>query len=281
MNEMLVTKNSGEKVAFSAKKLENSLRRSGASTEQISAVMKALSEQLYDQMSTKKIYALAYRILKSKARPVAARYHLKRGLMELGPSGFPFEQYVSQLLSSEEWKTETGQIIQGVCVRHEVDVIARKDSTVMLVECKYHNLPGTFCDVKVPLYIHSRFRDIATRWEQEQRQNKKQDYKSAIFTNTRFSTDAISYGICAGIRLVSWDFPSKGSLRDIIDSRGLYPVTCLTTLSKSEKQKLLAMNIVLCNSLHTKPELLHATGVSKERLPQIQKEILQLTNQNS
>jgi hypothetical protein len=280
MNEMLVTKNSGEKVAFSAKKLENSLRRSGASAEQISAVMKALSKQLYDQMSTKKIYALAYRILKSKARPVAARYHLKRGLMELGPSGFPFEQYISQLLSSEGWKTETGQLVQGVCVRHEVDVIARKESTVMVVECKYHNLSGTFCDVKVPLYIHSRFRDITTRWEQEQG-DKKLDYKSAIFTNTRFSTDAISYGICAGIRLVSWDFPSKGSLRDIIDSRGLYPITCLTTLSKSEKQKLLEMKTVLCISLHEKPELLYAAGVSKERLPQIQKEILQLTNQNS
>lgn len=48
-------------------------------------------------------------------------------------------------------------------------------------------------------------------------------------------TAAIKYGSCAGLNLLSWDFPKGNSLREQIDASGLYPLTYLTTLSLNEK----------------------------------------------
>ena len=45
--------------------------------------------------------------------------------MELGPSGFPFEKLVGKILEQEGFETRVGVIVQGNCVQHEVDVIAR------------------------------------------------------------------------------------------------------------------------------------------------------------
>ena len=80
--------------------------------------------------------------------------------MELGPSGFPFEKFVAAIIKEEGYQTEVGVIVQGACVTHEVDVVATTDHQHIMVECKYHNQQGRVNDVKIPLYIQSRFLDI-------------------------------------------------------------------------------------------------------------------------
>ncbi len=163
-----VTKSEGVIVPFSTEKVRQSLARSGASAEVIEMVIDELHKRVYPNMPTRIIEKIAFRLLKKFSRPVAARYHLKRALFELGPSGFPFEKYVAELFSYAGFSTATNQLMKGHCVTHEVDVVAVQQSRYHIIECKYHQQAGARCDVKIPLYIQARFKDIEWQWMQTQ-----------------------------------------------------------------------------------------------------------------
>jgi hypothetical protein len=273
--DLSITKASGEKSRFSEKKLRDSLHRSGATEEQIEHITQEVSKRLFEGISTKAIYKLAFTLLKENSRHLAARYHLKQAIMELGPSGFPFEKYVAEILNRQGYQTKVGEIVQGQCVSHEIDVIAEKEDQVYMVECKYHNQRGIFCDVKIPLYIQSRFKDVELQWIKLHGHTTK-FYKGWVFTNTKFSADAVQYGKCAGLNLIGWDYPLKGSLRQQIDTLGLYPITCLTSLTKTEKEKLLERNVVLCAEIRNNERLLDLIGIKPSRIFTIMHEAEQL-----
>ena len=195
--------------------------------------------------------------------------------MELGPSGFPFEKFIAEILRGKGYTTQTGVMVQGKCVKHEIDVIAEKDNEHFMIECKYHNHPGTICDVKVPLYIYSRFKDVEAAWLQVPGHHLK-FHQGWVVTNTRFSVDAIQYGTCMGLYLLGWDYPVKGSLNEQIERSGLYPITCLTTLTKGEKQNLLTSNIVLCREICDHPDILKNAGVDDVRIKNVLDEGMEL-----
>jgi hypothetical protein len=266
-----ITKASGLKVPFNKGKLKQSLMRSGANSEQADEVVNEVMEMLEEGMSTRKIYKAAFRLLRNVSRPMAARYKLKQAIMELGPSGFPFEQFVGELLKHRGYKTQVGVIVKGHCVNHEIDVIAEKDEHHFMIECKFHNRQGYVCDVKIPLYIQSRFLDVEKQWKQLDGHAEK-FHQGWVVTNTRFSEDAAQYGRCMNMNLVGWDYPRNNGLKDWIDSSGLHPVTCLTTLTHREKQELLDKKIVLCKTLHHNHALLQSIGVKPPRLQKVMDE---------
>ena len=167
-----ITKASGEKVPFSEEKLRHSLERSGATESQIDFVVDEVNDLLYEGIPTGKIYRKAYEMLRKRSRSKAARYKLKKAIMELGPSGYPFERFVGAILEQQGFRSEVGVVVDGKCVTHEIDVLAVKNSKLILVECKFHNRPGVKCDVKVPLYIHSRFRDVVMTRNSDGSQDK-------------------------------------------------------------------------------------------------------------
>jgi transcriptional regulator NrdR family protein/Holliday junction resolvase-like predicted endonuclease len=275
--EINITKASGNTAPFSQEKLKHSLQRAGASSEQIASVLNEISGKLYEGITTKKIYKLAFNLLKDSSRHIAAKYHLKQAIMELGPSGFPFEKYVAEILTAQKYTTQVGVTVKGKCVSHEIDVIAQLDQLQIMIECKYHNLSGTFCDVKIPLYIHARFKDVEATWMQSNSTTIKQ-YQGWLVTNTRFSSDAIQYGTCAGLKLIGWDYPLKGGLKDQIDLLALYPITCLTSLTKAEKSWLLERKIVLCKEIYDNIKLLEQMEIKSSRIDIITQEIHQLCN---
>jgi hypothetical protein len=272
-----VVKASGEILPFSEEKLRKSLMRSGASDELIDAVIGEVLSSLYEGISTKKIYQIAFSLLKKKSRLTAGKYHLKRAIMELGPSGFPFEKYFGEILKHEGYSVVVGQIVKGKCVNHEIDVIAERDNHHFMIECKYHNHPGTVSDVKIPLYIQARFKDVEAAWIQLPGHSAK-FHQGWVVTNTRFTGDAITYGNCAGLKLIGWSYPDGDSLRNRIDRSGLYPVTCLTTINKKEKQELLTKKVVLCQEVLDNDALLLSIGIKPVRINGIIHEARQLCN---
>ncbi|MBA3707077.1 MAG: restriction endonuclease [Bacteroidetes bacterium] len=274
-NKILITKASGESVPFSAEKLKHSLKRAEASDDEIERIIEVVSSRLYGGISTKRIYKIAFNLLKESSRHLAAKYHLKQAIMELGPSGFPFEKYIGEILRYQGYSVKVGEVVQGKCVKHEIDVIAQMDHKQLMIECKYHNMPGIFCDVKIPLYIQARFKDVEAQWIKSNGQGTKL-YQGWVVTNTRFSTDAIQYGTCAGLKLIGWDYPIKGSLKDQIDTLGLYPITCLTSLTKNEKLFFLDKKIVLCKELDQNKKLIEQSGVTTSRMDIVLQEIHQL-----
>lgn len=261
---VLIKKYSGEYEAFDVNKLINSLRRSRADEDIVQDIARKVEEQIEEGMTTKKIYQLAFKMLRAKSRVSASKYKLKKALMEMGPTGFPFEKLVGQLLAHEGFATEVGVIVQGNCVQHEVDVIAQKDNNHYMIECKYHSDQGRYCNVRIPLYINSRFLDVEKQWERQKGHGSKL-HKGGLYTNTRFTSDALQYGTCVGLLLTSWNYPQGDGLKDRIDKAGLHPLTALTTLTKAEKSKLLDKGIVLCKELHENPALLEQIGVDKKR----------------
>lgn len=276
-NHIKIIKASGKTEVFIPQKLKRSLNRAGASELQVQNIISQIQDQLYPGINTKKIYEKAFRLLRREHRPLAARYKLKSAIMELGPSGFPFERFIAAILQHQGYRTQIGISVQGRCVRHEVDVIAERGPYHFMIECKYHNHRGTVCDVKVPLYIHSRFQDVQANWVHLPGHEIKL-HQGWVVTNTRFTDDAIQYGTCAGLHLLGWDYPKKGSLNQQIEQAGLYPLTCLTTLSKREKQNLLQSNIVLCSEVLDNPRLLNQAGVAAGNENGVLEEAQQLCN---
>ncbi len=265
---IIITKNDGTKERFSISKLRRSLERAGADQESIFKIGKEIKRMLKPGISTKEIYNHAFLSLKNISGHIAAKYKLKKAIMELGPSGFPFEKYIAAILKSEAYSVKVGQIVQGSCVRHEIDVIASKDNLHFMIECKFHGEQSRKCDVKIPLYINSRFLDVEKAWKLEKGHDTK-FHQGWVVTNTRFTTDAEQYGSCAGLNLVSWNYPEKGSLKERIDRSGLHPLTCLTSLSKKEKQSLLDSGIVLCKELCENEQHLKKLGIQPSRLMKI------------
>jgi hypothetical protein len=261
-----VTKASGMKEPFSLQKLRNSLLKSHVPNKEIETIIQTLLPKLYQGISTKKIYSEAFRLLKKQPAHHAARYYLKKGLMELGPSGFPFERFVGEIFKLKAYQVEVGITLQGKCVTHEVDVVATNDTEIILMECKYKNQAGLNVDIKTPLYIQSRFEDILANGLLDKH---KGSFSGWITTNSKFSTDAIMYGKCKGLKLLSWDYPENFALKDLIDQHCLYPLTCLGSLTLQEKQWLLAKNYVLVKEIFNNKEILLKAGVKENRLKAI------------
>lgn len=267
-----VTKASGKQAVFLPGKLMHSLKRSGADEAASTQIMNEILAEAYDGISTQEIYKKAFQQLRHHSRHLAARYKLKQAIMELGPSGYPFELYAGKVFEHLGYKVKTGVFVYGECVKHEVDIIGEKENILVFGECKFHNRTGLKCDVKVPLYVHSRFRDIENRYQKQPETNGKK-HEGWVITNTHFSTDAIQYGNCSGLNLLGWDYPAGNGLKNIIDTSGLHPLTCLTTLRKTEKQFFLDNKMVLSSQLMHQTAVLKQAGIDAKRKEQLAQEI--------
>lgn len=276
-NTINIVRSSGEKVKFSFNKLRNSLMRTGAEPAIVDAILKVVKDELYQGITTKELYNRAFTLLKNQESYLASRYKLKKAIYELGPTGFPFERFIAALLKYSGYKVQVGKILQGKCVTHEIDVIAQKNGETIVVECKFHSQQGLNCDVKIPLYINSRYNDVKTHWDANQKHETTLT-KGWVVTNTRFTADAISYGECCGLYLLSWDYPKNDGLKDRIDRLGLYPITVSTLLTNREKQFLLSRDVVLCRELVGDAFYLDHLGISQPRKEKILKEMKQLCN---
>jgi len=268
INTIDIIKSSGKKVKFSLDKLKTSLNRTGADNQIVNQIIDKVRDELYQGISTKEIYNRAFALLKKKKSYLASKYKLKKAIYELGPTGFPFERFISAVLNYSGFKTEVGKILQGQCVTHEIDIIAYKNNKVTVIECKFHNEEGLNCNVKIPLYINSRYNDVKTFWGGNQK-NKSTLTKGWVVTNTRFTEDAIKYGKCVNLYLLSWDYPKNDGLKDRIDRLGLYPITVSTLLTNREKQFLLSREVVLCRELIGDVFYLDHLGISVKRKEKI------------
>jgi len=266
--EIILRKASGEEEVFDVSKLEGSLHNAGASRAAIKKVVHGINDWIYNGVTTRQLYAKAFSLLRKSQKASATRYHLKKALYQMGPSGYPFEAFIGQIFERLGYQCETGIIVDGHCLKHEMDVIATKDQKQMIMECKYHKDQGHHVGIQVPLYVKSRVDDII------QKREKQQEYSGfhfsiCVVTNTRFSTDAIQYARCRGIQLLAWDFPRGKGLKELIEQVEIYPVTILTHLLQKHKSSLLQKGIVSCRQLCEQKEVIdefHLTARKKKAL---------------
>lgn len=265
-----VIKADGTSEPFDERKLLDSIRRARIPENLHQEVLAHIKKNLYENIPTSEIYKhIEEYFSKSNQNFAISKYSLKKAIMDLGPTGFPFEVYVSEILKSAGFQTEVGLHLLGSCVSHEVDVVAINKNDKIMVECKFHNKTGIKSDLHVSLYTKARFEDL---------RNKHKFSHAMLATNTKITSDALSYANCEGVKVLSWDYPEGESLRDLIEKYKLHPVTSLYNLSFSQKQELLNQNIVLVKQICSDPNVLSKITIPVSKRGEIIKEALSICN---
>jgi hypothetical protein len=137
--------------------------------------------------------------------------------------------------------------MMGKCVAHEVDFFAHKGEETMGAELKYHNDPGYKTDVKTALYVKARFEDIFSCVAGPGK--KCPIDRGLLVTNTKFTSEAVRYAECAGLELLGWHYPETNGLFDRMARARVYPITTLTTLTRTEKRQLIDAGVVAVDQL--------------------------------
>lgn len=271
---IVVTKADGTTEPFVVSKLERSLRRAGASREEVHEVVTKVNTILHDGIKTQEIYSKAFEFLRTIERPSAARYSLRRALFGLGPTGFPFEDFLARLFETEGYKTSTRLTIQGNCVEHEVDVAAYNDQNSFVAEAKFHSRPGVKSDLQVAMYSYARKLDLMGK--RSCRGDICGIERFMIVTNTKFTHTAERYAECVGLELLSWDYPKNNNLHDRIQRAGVYPISVIAGLNTAQKKALIERGAILCRDIVAKPHLLRHAHLSTKKTEAVLSEARQL-----
>ncbi|HRH25728.1 MAG TPA: ATP cone domain-containing protein [Parcubacteria group bacterium] len=211
-----IIKADGTREIFNPSKLRTSLIRARASEEAADAVIAQVMSELREGMTTREIYKSAFKHLVEMQKPVAQRYSVRRAMLDMGPTGFPFEDFVAEVLRTKGFETLTRQTVLGGCVPHEMDVVAWNDDKLVMVEAKFHNGLGIKSDLKVALYVKARFDDLKDNMHHYGGRDRKLD-EGWLITNTKFSSTALHYGLCQKLTMIGWNYPERGNLQDMIE----------------------------------------------------------------
>lgn len=254
---MTVLKATGAKEKFSEEKLRLSIRKAGIPDNLSNEVVSHIQTKLYENIPTYEIYKHITEFLSNSPHPYTkTKYSLKQAIMDLGPTGYPFEDYIAEILKLEGFKTMVRQVLYGKCIGHEIDIVAEKNNIRSMIECKFHNMPGTKSQVHVSLYTKARFDDVKEK-------NNLDDVW--LVTNTKITQDALNYAICANMKVISWDYPANGSFRDLIEKYKLHPITMLTNISSAQKQSLAQNHVVLAKDVCKNPSSLDILGLPNDK----------------
>jgi len=260
---MQVQKSSGEPQIFLPKKIYKSVREAGGSKKLADDAIKKIKSIYHKDISTREILEILLRFLE-KEPGVSERYNLKRAIMSLGPTGFPFEKYFANLLGYYGYETKVGVIMKGEKIYQEVDIVAKKEKKIM-IEAKYHNQIGTITRLHPAMYTYARFLDL-----------KKHKFDQPwLVTNTKCSIDAIKYASGVNLKIISWDYPKKNSLRKMITSKNLYPITILKNITPSTKEKLFEQNLVILKDLekYSPTQLQQKLELTEKEITDLLKEV--------
>jgi len=243
---MQVKKTGGQREDFDRGKFCKSLTYAGAPVALAQKVCAIVEGEISPGITTNELFRKAARYLVREDFLAGAQYRLRRAVGDLGPAGFIFEQYLEIILQAYGYTTERNVIVQGECVTHEIDIIARKDNRTFYVEAKYHNERGLKTHIDRVMYMEARVEDIARR---KVAAEGERDRIPWLVTNTKCTQHAIMYAKCRHFKLTGWDFPHQESLKDIIVQKKLFPVTVLPSVNRAAREVFAQHNMLLAQDL--------------------------------
>lgn len=269
---MKIVKRNGQEELFNSEKLCASIIDVGAPEEMANNVCSIVADEVKSGDTTGELYKKAHAYLHKEDPQFAALYALEKGLSALGPSGFLFEQYVCELFEFFGYKTYTNPYIEGEGVTHELDVWAEKGNVVFVVEAKYKNDFKLKTHINQVMYADARLQDIK---RQALKKGDNREYYMWVVTNTNFTDNAINYVEFRDVQLLGWKYPGYINLMKIVYEHKLYPVTVLSSITKSVLTKLAARGDVLVRDLAylNASELQEDFGISKKEGVELKKEI--------
>ncbi|MFA5133656.1 MAG: ATP cone domain-containing protein [Patescibacteria group bacterium] len=267
MAKINIIKSSGERVPLDTGKIIKTLEKAGADFNLAEKIAQDIYKKSWQGITTKEIYKMAMRALRGNPA-IAARYSLRDAIFRLGPAGFEFEKYIMLLLRTYGYKAVLPEILKGACITHEVDILAEKDNKKMMIECKLRQGTEIFINIKDALSTWARFLDLADGAKIGTCPKVDQPW---IVTNSRFSYDALNYGLCKGMVMLSWNTPKEKPLPAWIDEKKLYPITVLHSVNKFQLFAFSKAEILLLEDIvkFSPSDLAKATKLSKKQLEPI------------
>ncbi|MCC7570700.1 restriction endonuclease [Candidatus Micrarchaeota archaeon] len=268
MKKFHVKKKSGEIEEFNPKKMFRSLIHAGASSEYANEIISKVSSDAYDGIPTSIIFKNAFKLLQKKDKATAMKFTLKDAVYRLGPTGYPFENFIAELFKYKGYSVKKGYVLKGKCVMHEVDVVAEKENEKIMIECKFHSKPWMTSGIQTALYCYARFLDL----NDGLKSNKFTEL--TLVSSTKFSRDVRKYSKCKGINVLGWGYPRKSGLSDMIERKKLYPVTIIESMDNHTISKLLNNDYVLLKDfVNADLKQMHRlTGISETKLKKYQDE---------
>lgn len=272
---LYVINSNGEKEPFSFRKVYSSARRSGASKELAQDIARIIKKEVYSGIKTSKIFKRIKGLLQKKSPKAALRFNLKEGMKKLGPTGFPFEKYVGEILKRLDYKVKINQHLPGRCIRsYEIDFIAKKGNLIYIGECKYRNLFGDRVHSSDALSNYARFLDILKGPHFKSKKYKNSVIKTMMVANTKFTGRALDYSHCMKVNLLGWRCPPNEGLEYLIEKEKLYPITILPSLQGRLKEIFVSEKMMLAKDiLRINPQkFAKKFGISQKRLYPLIKE---------
>lgn len=198
--------------------------RNGASEATATTIADRVETEAYDGIRTKEILDFVWKYLGEHHPESRIRVDLRLALSLLR-SKPDFEEYASLILRDLGYSVQSNMVLRGRCIEHEIDAIAQKKETTILVEVKHHDRAHTYTPLEVSMKVWATLEDL--------RSGNKLGYHNVNFTsaliicNTKFTNHARAFADCVGIDHIGWKSPPSNCLEGIVESRGLYPVTVL------------------------------------------------------
>lgn len=241
-----ILKKSGIRENFSIQKITRALVRAGADIELADRIANKVFKTVKSGQSTQYVYDLARRYLRTSHPVVGAKFSLREAIYRLGPAGYDFEKYIMLLFRDHDYNTYLPDILNGRCISHEVDVIAEKGDIRAMIECKLRKSSTININIKDVLSTWARFVDLK---EGAAKGRCIKINEAWLVTNSKFSKDALIYGECKKMHMLSWDSPIGKPLPAYIDSKNLYPITILQSIKQYHLRALSRCDILLLKDL--------------------------------
>ncbi|MFA6428599.1 MAG: restriction endonuclease [Candidatus Buchananbacteria bacterium] len=247
MRKFLVTKMDGTWQAYNHDKVIHSITATGLALALAEKIAAKVESKLFNKITTRELYRLVAQEIKNLGSPRQhSLYRLREALSEL--DSIKFEEYLAEILTAYGYQTEWNKLIRGAAVEHQVDVVAKKGAEDWLIEIKHHVDWHKMSGLGQVLQIQARLEDIQEGF----RQGKNQFNFTGVWliNNTKFSDHAKAYATYHKIRLSGWHYSDQPqfSLENLIQQKGLYPVTILD-IPVALKNLLQSKNLVTLNDL--------------------------------
>jgi len=264
-----VTKANGDKQPFDKQKIINTCLRLQATLEQAQSIADRIEAKAYDGIPTSKILKMIFRYMEKYRPAIGHQIDLKQAIAMLR-SKPDFEIFIAKLFEAMGYEVETNLIIQGKCIEHEIDVVARKENEVILIEVKHHVNHHTYSGLDVFLQLNSTLEDLKEGYEVGK--NNFKFTRAILICNTKVSEHAKRYALCRGLEFIAWKFPPEKGLERLIEEYKFYPISFLKEIERDEAYKLADIGIVTVKQLLEDVEKIsRRSGISKNRILELQK----------
>lgn len=245
-----IINSSGEEEPFSLVKVHKSARMAGAGRKLAKKITEIITGEVYDGMKTSEIFKRVRELLKQQSPRSALRFNLKEAMKRLGPTGFPFEEFIGGVFKSMGFFVKINQYIPGFCLNdYEIDFLAKKEKLIYMGECKYRNLSGEKVHIQDALANYARFLDIQKGPYFAADKKRGCEIKTIMVTNAKFTNKITAYASCVGVSLLGWRYPKNEGLEYLVEQYKLYPITILPSLRGYLKDIFVSEKIMLAKDV--------------------------------